>query len=170
MRFILLCCLFVIGRATLTAADAPLDLELETAIARGTEVAAGVSGGDGDALEHFLDYDALMERALRGLPMTAKERADYGRGFRNAANLGKQIVTQTSKSGSYTLLTLVLGFSLLAILIFMAVTRRYVGRLTSLATLVATAMLLLWLIDSGLLPGTEGPLSTFRPRTLLDKP
>lgn len=66
------------------------------------------------------------------------------------------------------MLTLILGFTLLAILIVMAVTRRYVGRLTSLATLVATAMLLLWLIDSGLLPGTEGPLTTYRPKTLLD--
>ena len=66
------------------------------------------------------------------------------------------------------MLILVLGVVLLAILVVMAVTRRYVGRLTSVATLVASAMLLLWLIDNGLLPGTDGPLTHYRPRTLLD--
>jgi hypothetical protein len=68
------------------------------------------------------------------------------------------------------MLILVLGLALLAVLVVMVVARRYVGRLTSLATLIATAMLLLWLIDSGMLPGTEGPLTPLRPRTLLDAP
>lgn len=68
------------------------------------------------------------------------------------------------------MLIVLLGLALLAILIVMVVTRRYVGRLTSLATLIASAMLLLWLIDNGLLPGTEGPLTPLRPRTLLDAP
>lgn len=66
------------------------------------------------------------------------------------------------------MLILVLGLALLAILVVMLVTRRYVGRLTSLATLIASAMLLLWLIDSGMLPGTKGPLTPLRPPTLLD--
>lgn len=66
------------------------------------------------------------------------------------------------------MLILVLGLVLLAILVVMMVSRRYVGRLTSLATLISSAMLLLWLIDSGMLPGTEGPLTPLRPRTLLD--
>ena len=66
------------------------------------------------------------------------------------------------------MLILVLGLTLLAVLVVMVVSRRYVGRLTSLATLIASAMVLLWLIDSGMLPGTEGPLTSLRPRTLLD--
>ncbi|MBX9934778.1 MAG: hypothetical protein K2Y56_25245 [Methylobacterium sp.] len=61
-----------------------------------------------------------------------------------------------------------LGLVLLGILIVLLVSRRNFGRLTSFATLVATAMLLLWLIDGGLLPGTEGPFSSKRPSTLLD--
>lgn len=65
---------------------------------------------------------------------------------------------------------IVLGLALLTVLVFMLVTRRYVGRLTSLASLIAAAMVLLWLIDSGLLPGAKGPLAPSRPATLLDRP
>jgi len=62
-----------------------------------------------------------------------------------------------------------LGLVLLGVLVVLLLTRRNLGRLTSVATLIATAMLLLWLIDSGLLPGTEGPLTPKRSPTLLDQ-
>ncbi|KQP51691.1 hypothetical protein ASG40_06235 [Methylobacterium sp. Leaf399] len=66
------------------------------------------------------------------------------------------------------MLTVLLGLALLAVLVLMLVRRRDIGRLTSLATLIAGVMALLWLIDSGLLPGSQGPLTPARPDTLLD--
>lgn len=57
------------------------------------------------------------------------------------------------------MLILLLLLALLAVLVLMIVRRRYVGRLASLATLIAAAIATLWLADSGLLPGTKGPLA-----------
>ncbi|MCJ2047974.1 hypothetical protein MKK58_26040 [Methylobacterium sp. J-078] len=68
------------------------------------------------------------------------------------------------------MLFLVLLLVLLATFVLMLVRRRHLGRLASFATLVATIMLMLWMQDSGLLPGTSGPLSDARPKTRLDPP
>ncbi|KQP80683.1 hypothetical protein [Methylobacterium sp. Leaf117] len=68
------------------------------------------------------------------------------------------------------MLILVLSLVLLATLVLMVVRRRYIGRLTSFATLLASIILMIWLQDSGLLPGTRGPLSDRRPQTSLDRP
>lgn len=66
------------------------------------------------------------------------------------------------------MLFLVLLFVLLGTFVVMVVRRRHLGRLGSFATLIATIMLMLWMQDSGLLPGTSGPLSDTRPKTQLD--
>ncbi|WP_264048179.1 hypothetical protein [Methylobacterium flocculans] len=68
------------------------------------------------------------------------------------------------------MLLFALAVTLLATLGLIAVRRRHVGRLTSFATLVAAIMLMIWLQDSGLLPGMQGPLSGERARTSLDAP
>lgn len=67
------------------------------------------------------------------------------------------------------MLMLALLLALLAILVVMFVTRRHIGRLGSLATLIAGAMLALWLIDSGLVPGSRGPLEGDRATTARDR-
>ena len=61
------------------------------------------------------------------------------------------------------MLMLVLLLALLTVLVVMIVTRRWTGRLGSLATLIAGAMMALWLGQSGLLPGSNGPLTPDRP-------
>ena len=61
------------------------------------------------------------------------------------------------------MLMLALLLALLAVLSVMIVTRRWTGRLTSLATLIAGAMAVLWLAQAGLLPGSTGPLTPDRP-------
>ncbi len=61
------------------------------------------------------------------------------------------------------MLMLVLLVALLIVLTVMIVTRRWTGRLGSLATLIAGAMMALWLGQSGLLPGSTGALTPARP-------
>lgn len=61
------------------------------------------------------------------------------------------------------MLMFVLLVALLVVLTVMIVTRRWIGRLGSLATLIAAAMMALWLGQSGLLPGSVGPLTHDRP-------
>lgn len=51
------------------------------------------------------------------------------------------------------MLVAILLLVLLAVLTFMVLKRRYVGRLTSLATLLAAIIVLLVLIDGGFVPG-----------------
>lgn len=68
------------------------------------------------------------------------------------------------------MLLFALSATLLATLGLIAVRRRHIGRLTSFATLVAAIILMIWLQDAGLLPGTRGPWSDSRPRTGLDAP
>jgi len=53
--------------------------------------------------------------------------------------------------------------ALLVVLVMMLVLRRWIGRLASLATLIAGAIMALWLAEAGLLPGTKGPLTADRP-------
>ncbi|MBE7197172.1 MAG: hypothetical protein INR70_05135 [Parafilimonas terrae] len=59
------------------------------------------------------------------------------------------------------LLALLLAF--MAVVIAMIVLRRWTGRLASLATLIAGAIMALWLAEVGLLPGSKGPLTSERP-------
>jgi ABC-type branched-subunit amino acid transport system permease subunit len=61
------------------------------------------------------------------------------------------------------MLLLVLLVALLAVVVAMIVLRRWTGRLTSLATLIAGAIMALWLAQVGLLPGSKGPLTADRP-------
>lgn len=61
------------------------------------------------------------------------------------------------------MLMLALLFALLVVLTVMIVTRRWIGRLGSLATLIAGALMALWLGQSGLLPGSTGALTPDRP-------
>jgi hypothetical protein len=61
------------------------------------------------------------------------------------------------------MLMLALLFALLVVLVMMAVLRRWTGRLVSLATLIAGALVTLWLAQVGLLPGSKGPLTQDRP-------
>jgi hypothetical protein len=68
------------------------------------------------------------------------------------------------------MLLLVLFLLFLATLVLMVVQRRHIGRLTSFATLLATVMLMIWMQDNGLLPGTRGRYSDDRPHTSLDPP
>ena len=68
-----------------------------------------------------------------------------------------------------SMLMLALLLALLIVIIVMVVTRRNIGRLGSLATLIAAAMLAHWLIDSGLVPGSKGPLEGDRATTPQDR-
>ncbi|MGU3361783.1 hypothetical protein ACLBWX_15735 [Methylobacterium sp. M6A4_1b] len=68
------------------------------------------------------------------------------------------------------MLLLVLFLLLFATLVLMVVRRRHIGRLTSFATLLAVAMLMIWMQDNGLLPGSQGRFSDSRPHTSLDPP
>ena len=68
------------------------------------------------------------------------------------------------------MLLVLLSLVLLATLALIVVRRRYIGRLTSFATLIAAIMLMIWMQDAGLLPGTKGPLGDSRFRTSLDSP
>ena len=61
------------------------------------------------------------------------------------------------------MLMLALFLALLVVLTVMIVTRRWVGRLGSLATLIAGAMMALWLGQGGPLPGSTGALTPDRP-------
>jgi len=62
------------------------------------------------------------------------------------------------------MLLLALLFALMVVLAVMIITRRWTGRLASLATLIAGALMALWLAQVGLLPGSTGPLTPDRPR------
>ncbi|WP_313899395.1 hypothetical protein [Methylobacterium sp. E-065] len=62
-----------------------------------------------------------------------------------------------------TMLLLALILALLVVLVMMIVLRRWTGRLASLATLLAAAIMALWLAEVGLLPGSKGPLTADRP-------
>lgn len=62
-----------------------------------------------------------------------------------------------------TMLMLALLLALLAVLVAMMILRRWTGRLASLATLIAAALMALWLAEVGLLPGSKGPLTAERP-------
>jgi hypothetical protein len=68
------------------------------------------------------------------------------------------------------MLLLVLSLVLLVTFGLIVVRPQYTGRLTSFATLVAAILLMLWMQDQGLLPGTTGPMSGSRPATRLDTP
>jgi hypothetical protein len=68
------------------------------------------------------------------------------------------------------MLLLVLSLLLLATFVLMIVRRRDIGRLTSFATLLAAVMLMIWMQNNGLLPGSQGRFSDDRPRTSLDPP
>jgi ABC-type branched-subunit amino acid transport system permease subunit len=61
------------------------------------------------------------------------------------------------------MLMVALILALLAVLVAMVVLRRWTGRLASLATLIAGAIVALWLAEMGLLPGSRGPLTVERP-------
>ncbi|MHB2207285.1 hypothetical protein [Methylobacterium sp. CM6257] len=54
-------------------------------------------------------------------------------------------------------------FALLVVLIAMIILRQWTGRLASLATLIAGAIMALWMAEAGLLPGSKGPLTANRP-------
>ncbi|MCJ2134808.1 hypothetical protein MKK69_12180 [Methylobacterium sp. J-026] len=61
------------------------------------------------------------------------------------------------------MLLLALIAALLAVLVMMIVLPRWTGRLASLATLIAGAIMVLWMAQAGLLPGSTGPLTAERP-------
>ena len=61
------------------------------------------------------------------------------------------------------MLLLALLLALLVVLTAMFILRRWTGRLASLATLLAGAIMALWLAEVGLLPGLKGPLTDTRP-------
>ncbi|MCJ2072157.1 hypothetical protein MKK75_25725 [Methylobacterium sp. J-030] len=61
------------------------------------------------------------------------------------------------------MLMVALLLALLTVLVMMIVLRRWTGRLASLATLIAGAIMALWLAEVGLLPGSKGPLTGERP-------
>ena len=67
------------------------------------------------------------------------------------------------------MLMLALFLALLVVLVVMLVTRRHIGQLGSLATLIAAIMLALWLIDSGLVPASKGPLERDKATTAQDR-
>jgi len=61
------------------------------------------------------------------------------------------------------MLTLVLLVALLIVFVVMVVTRRHLGRLASLATLLAAMLGLIVMQDSGLLPTRPVPAPAIRP-------
>lgn len=68
------------------------------------------------------------------------------------------------------MLTYLLALALIVVLALIFVRQRNLGFLMSLGSLLAGMLLLIWLQNQGLLPGTHGPYSDARPRTLLDTP
>jgi hypothetical protein len=61
------------------------------------------------------------------------------------------------------MLLLALLLALLAVVVALFILPRWTGRLASLATLLAGAIMALWLAQVGLLPGSQGPLTGHRP-------
>lgn len=68
------------------------------------------------------------------------------------------------------MLTVLLLVALCAVLVLLFVRRRHVTVLTSVACLLGAILMLIWMQDTGLWPGTDGPLSHLRPRTPADLP
>lgn len=68
------------------------------------------------------------------------------------------------------MLTPLLAVALLIVLGLIVVRQRNLGFLMSLGSLLAGLLLLIWLQNQGLLPGTQGPLSDSRAPTILDTP
>lgn len=66
------------------------------------------------------------------------------------------------------MLIAVLSLAFVAVIVVMIVRRRNLTLLMNVASLLGLAILLLWMIDMGLLPGSDGPLAKYRPQTLED--
>lgn len=68
------------------------------------------------------------------------------------------------------MLTILLLVALGGVLVLLVVRRRHLTVLTSIACLLGAIIMLIWMQDTGLWPGTDGPLSHLRPRTPVDVP
>jgi hypothetical protein len=68
------------------------------------------------------------------------------------------------------MLTLLVALALVVVLGLIVVRQRNLGFLMSLGSLLAGVLLLIWMQNQGLLPGTQGPLSDRRPQTIMDGP
>ncbi len=68
------------------------------------------------------------------------------------------------------MLTYLLAIALVVVTGLIVVRQRNLGFLMSLGSLLAGLLLMIWLQNMGLLPGSQGPLSEARPQTLLDGP
>lgn len=68
------------------------------------------------------------------------------------------------------MLTYLLVIALIVVLGLMVVRQRNLSFLMSLGSLLAGLLMLIWMQNQGLLPGTQGPLSDARTPTILDTP
>lgn len=68
------------------------------------------------------------------------------------------------------MLTILLAIALVVVLGLIFVRQRNLGFLMSLGSLIAGLLMMIWMQNMGLLPGSQGPYSNKRPQTLLDGP
>ncbi len=68
------------------------------------------------------------------------------------------------------MLTILLAIALAVVLALIFLRRRNLGFLMSLGSLLAALLMMIWMQNMGLLPGSQGPLSDARPQTLMDGP
>ncbi|KQT56179.1 hypothetical protein ASG52_24195 [Methylobacterium sp. Leaf456] len=68
------------------------------------------------------------------------------------------------------MLTILLAVALAVVLGLIVVRQRNLGFLMSLGSLIAAVLMMIWMQNMGLLPGSQGPYSDTRPPTLLDGP
>ena len=61
------------------------------------------------------------------------------------------------------MLTATLLLALLAVLVLILVRRTHLSLLATVASLIGACLILIWLQETGLWPGTSGPLTPMRP-------
>ncbi|WP_342153589.1 hypothetical protein [Methylorubrum sp. SB2] len=66
------------------------------------------------------------------------------------------------------MLTILLSIAMVVVLGLILVRQRNLGFLMSLGSLIAAILMMIWMQNMGLLPGSQGPLSESRPQTLMD--
>ena len=62
-----------------------------------------------------------------------------------------------------SMLTAALLLALLIVLVLIVVRRRHLSLLATVASLIGACLILIWLQETGLWPGTAGPLTPLRP-------
>ncbi len=76
----------------------------ETAQAFAQRIATAVQRGEGTVLDDAIDIDALLERAYRGLEVSATSKREFSSGVKKSFGFGGLISKEIQESGSYELL------------------------------------------------------------------